>query len=77
MSKLISVSDEVYMTLSKYKGTNKSFSVVIKEFIENKGRDKGDIMRFAGILKHDKDLEQFKSRIQKDRRATTAREEVS
>lgn len=48
MSKLISVSDEVYEDLSRRKTPGKSFSMVIKGFIE--GKKPVDIMQFAGIL---------------------------
>lgn len=71
MSKLISVSDDVYANLSKYKTNGRSFTEVIREFMASKNQ--GDIMEFAGILKDDKDLDDFKAAIQRDRRAAKSR----
>jgi predicted CopG family antitoxin len=71
MSKLISVSDEIYANLSKYKMNGRSFTEVIRLFMESKNQ--GDIMEFAGILKDDKDLDDFKATIQRDRRAAKSR----
>lgn len=73
MSKLIAVSDEVYLKLSKYKVGGKSFTEVIKGFIEREEKS-SDIMRFAGILKHQsKELDEFKKQIQADRKAAKSR----
>ena len=66
MARQISVSNEVYELLSKRKG-KKSFSQVIKENLCPK-EEKIDIMKFAGILKDDKEeLERLKSQIAAER----------
>jgi len=66
MARQISVSNEVYELLSKRKG-KKSFSQVIKENLYPK-EEKIDIMKFAGILKDDKEeLERLKSQIAAER----------
>ncbi|MBS3133065.1 antitoxin VapB family protein [Candidatus Woesearchaeota archaeon] len=54
MARNIMVSNRVYEELKKAKGTDKSFSEVIAEAIENqKPQEKtfGNLMKFAGILK--------------------------
>lgn len=56
MSKLISISDETYDTLVKFKGKTKSFTQVINELI---GRRSGNIEKYFGALK-DRDLSWMK-----------------
>ena len=46
MSKLINIADEVYLTLTKMKGSE-SYSKVIKSLIEGKS-NKDKILSFAG-----------------------------
>jgi predicted CopG family antitoxin len=66
MARQISVSDEVYQLLLKRKG-NKSFSQVIKESLCSTQK-KTDIMRFAGIMKDEKEkLQQLKQQIEAER----------
>ncbi len=65
MSKLISVSDEVYETLKRRKN-GKSFSKVIKEMYEN-NRSK-DIMRFAGMFEKDEGFAKAMDKIAKSRK---------
>jgi predicted CopG family antitoxin len=72
MAKQISVSDEVYQLLLKRKG-NKSFSQVIKESLCSTQK-KTDIMRFAGIMKDEKEkLQQLKQQIEAEREANYGR----
>lgn len=72
MARQISVSNEVYELLSKHKG-KKSFSQVIKESL-GANEKKPDIMRFAGVMKDDKEkLEQLKVQIAAEREANYGR----
>jgi len=72
MTRQISVSNEVYELLLKRKG-KKSFSQVIKESLCPKEK-KVDIMRFAGVLKDDKEnLERLKQQISAEREANYGR----
>ncbi|MDE1850996.1 MAG: antitoxin VapB family protein [Candidatus Micrarchaeota archaeon] len=48
--KTIMVSDEAYKKLSSVKG-DKSFTIVISELVDwFKGKNRSDIMEFAGLL---------------------------
>ena len=72
MARQISVSNEVYELLLKRKG-NKSFSQVIKENLCPK-KEKQNIMRFAGIMKDEKEkLELLKAEIAAEREANYGR----
>jgi len=72
MARQISVSNEVYELLSKRKG-KKSFSQVIKENLCSL-EEKKDIMRFAGVMKSERDkLEILKSKIAAEREANYGR----
>jgi predicted CopG family antitoxin len=72
VARQISVSNEVYELLSKRKG-KKSFSEVIKERFCSTEK-KTDIMKFAGIMKDDKEkLEQLKLQIAAEREANYGR----
>ena len=72
MARQISVSNEVYELLLKRKG-KKSFSQFIKESLCATEK-KTDIMKFAGILKDDKEkLEQLKLQIAAEREANYGR----
>lgn len=72
MARQISVSNEVYELLLKHKG-KKSFSEVIKESLCTK-KKKTDIMRFAGIMKDEKEkLEELKKQIATEREANYGR----
>ena len=72
MARQISVSNEVYELLSKHKG-KKSFSQVIKESICSTEK-KTDIMKFAGIMKDEKEaLERLKLQIEAEREANYGR----
>jgi predicted CopG family antitoxin len=72
MARQISVSNEVYELLSKHKG-KKSFSQVIKESL-CANEKKTDIMKFAGIMKNEKEeLEQLKAQIATEREANYGR----
>ncbi len=65
MSMNISIKDEAYEFLSRFKSKNKSFSDVILGFKENKG-NKENIMGFFGALKEidwekrEKDMKKFR-----------------
>jgi predicted CopG family antitoxin len=73
MARQISVSNEVYELLLKRKG-KKSFSQVIKESLSSE-RKKQDIMRFAGVMKDEKEkLELLKAEIAAEREANYGRE---
>ena len=73
MARQISVSNEVYQLLSKRKG-KKSFSQVIKENLCPE-KEKQDIMRFAGIMKDERQkLELLKSEIAAEREANYGRQ---
>jgi len=73
MARQISVSNEVYELLLKKKG-KKSFSQVIKESLCSE-KKKQDIMRFAGIMKDEKEkLELLKAEIAAEREANYGRE---
>jgi predicted CopG family antitoxin len=72
VARQISVSNEVYELLSKRKG-KKSFSQVIKESLCPE-KKKQDIMRFAGIMKDEKQkLELLKAEIAAEREANYGR----
>jgi predicted CopG family antitoxin len=72
MARQISVSNEVYELLSKRKG-KRSFSQVIKESLCATEK-KTDIMKFAGIMKDEKEkLEQLKLQIEAEREANYGR----
>lgn len=60
MVKVISVSDEVYAMLTRFKGS-RSFSEVIKNAME--GGKKGDIRQFFGALKDKKRAVEWKKEI--------------
>jgi len=73
MARQISVSNEVYELLLKKKG-KKSFSQVIKESLCSE-KKKQDILRFAGIMKDEKEkLELLKAEIAAEREANYGRE---
>lgn len=68
MTKLVSLSNEVYAELLKMKGKGESFSNVILSLTKQK-KEREDIKRFAGALKgHKAELEEFKKMIAKDRK---------
>jgi predicted CopG family antitoxin len=72
MARQISVSNEVYELLVEIKG-DKSFSQVIKESLCQKNK-KAHIMRFAGIMKDEKEsLEELKNQIAAEREANYGR----
>ena len=72
MARQISVSNEVYELLLERKG-KKSFSQVIKESL-CANEKKTNIMRFAGILKDQKeDFERLKKQIEAEREANYGR----
>lgn len=72
MARQISVSNEVYELLLERKG-KKSFSQVIKENLCTTEK-KTDIMKFAGIMKDDKEkLERLKAQIAAEREANYGR----
>ena len=66
-AKLIAVSNEAYKELIKRKSGKKSFSDVILSMVKNKQRGYGDIMRFAGKFKGDKEWAQLAKKIKSDR----------
>ena len=66
MVKVVSLSNEAYEKLKSMK-FEKSFSEVIKDLIENKRKEKKDIMEFAGIWESDK-WDEIKKQIYKDRK---------
>lgn len=71
MARQISVSNEVYELLLERKG-KKSFSQVIKESIC--ATKKNDIMKFAGIMKDQKEeLTKLKKQIEEEREANYGR----
>jgi len=70
MSKLISVTNDVYAMLYRIKGSQKSFSDVIMQLV-TKQSGKGDIMKYAGALKGDAGLEAMRSELK--RRRSTAK----
>ena len=73
MTKLVSLSNVAYSELSKLKGKKMSFSDAILNLIKQQ-KEKGDIRKFAGILKTKKnELERFGLQIQKDRRRNLGR----
>jgi predicted CopG family antitoxin len=69
MSKLISLSDDVYYSLVRVKGKH-SFSQVIRNLMSSK---KFDIMDFAGALAGDESLEELKKEITGRRKHSKAR----
>ncbi len=72
MARQISVSNEVYELLLERKG-KKSFSEVIKESLCTT-KKKTNIMRFAGIMKDEKEtLEALKKQIAAEREANYGR----
>ena len=73
MAKLIAVSNEAYNELLKRKGSGRSFSDVILLMIKAKQKGQGDIMRFAGILKDDKEFARFARSFKKERAKSKAR----
>ena len=72
-AKLIAVSNEAYNELLKRKGSDKSFSDVILSMIKSKQKGQGDIMRFAGIFKGDKEFAKMAKKIRSDRKKFKAR----
>ncbi len=68
MTKLVSLSNEAYATLLKRKGKKMSFSDVVMSL----SKGKGDIMRFAGVLK-DVDVSEWKRQVAEDRRKNYGR----
>ncbi len=65
MSRLISVSEEVYEELEKLKDKNKSFTKVIMELVKEK---KGDISDLFGVISlSDREASKIKEDIKKDR----------
>ncbi|MDE1828324.1 MAG: antitoxin VapB family protein [Candidatus Micrarchaeota archaeon] len=69
MSKIISISDETYNTLVKFKGKTKSFTQVINELI---GRRSGNIEKYFGVLK-DRDLSELKKETVERRKMNVGR----
>jgi len=73
MTKLVSLSNEAYSELSKLKGKKMSFSDTILNLIKQQ-KEKGDIRKFAGILKTKRnELEEFGLQIQRERRKNLGR----
>ena len=73
MTKMVSLSNEAYYELTKLKGKKMSFSDTIISLIKQH-KEKGDIKKFAGILKTKKnELEEFSLQIQRDRRRNSGR----
>ncbi len=67
MTKMVSLSEEAYETLSKMKDNGTSFSQLILKLV-GESKQKRDFFRFAGSLKAEsKELDQFKKQVQKDR----------
>ena len=62
MARTIMVSNKVYGELKKAKGKNKSFSEVITEALsasKAKNATMGDLLKFAGALKGDKEYDEI------------------
>jgi predicted CopG family antitoxin len=71
MTKMVSLSEEAYETLSKMKDSGTSFSKLILKLVAE-SKQKRDFLRFAGSLKSESaELDQFKKQIQKDRNRNT------
>jgi predicted CopG family antitoxin len=72
MSKLIAVSDDVYSTLYKMKGSGDSFSKVIVKTITAYQSRKKDISDLAGVLK-DKDVSTWLKEVEEGRKRSFKR----
>ena len=73
MTKMVSLSEEAYETLSKMKDNGTSFSQLILKLV-GESKQKRDFLRFAGSLKSEsEELDQFKKQIQKDRNRNTGK----
>ncbi len=72
MSKLVSLSEKAYKTLSRMKRGRESFSDVVLKLAERKR--KKSIMRFAGIWKDDKEIDKIFKNILKERHKTVYKE---
>ena len=69
MTKVISISDDAYELLKRFK-MNKSFSEVIIEIVGDKS--KNSLMEFAGILT-DKEANEMKKNIRETRKLSSGR----
>ena len=69
MTKVISISDDAYELLKRFK-MNKSFSEVIIEIVGDKS--KNSLMEFAGILT-DKEANEMKKNIRETRKLSSRR----
>ena len=69
MTKVISISDDAYELLKRFK-MNKSFSEVIIEIVGDKSRN--SLMEFAGILT-DKEANEMKKNIRETRKLSSGR----
>ena len=71
MSKLVSLSEKAYKTLLKMKKSDESFSDVVLKLTDKK---KKSIMRFAGMWKDDKEMDEIFGKILKERHKTVYKE---
>lgn len=68
MTKLVSLSEEAYKTLSKMKGRDMSFSDVVLKLV-GATFPKRDFLKLAGVLKSQSaELERFKKEVEKGRK---------
>ncbi|MDE1868359.1 MAG: antitoxin VapB family protein [Candidatus Micrarchaeota archaeon] len=71
MSKLVSLSDVAYKTLSRMKGKDMSFSDVILKLVST-ASPKRNFLKFAGSMQSQSvELERFKRQIKSDRERNT------
>tara|TARA_Y100000034_G_scaffold121794_1_gene166469 strand:- start:939 stop:1166 length:228 start_codon:yes stop_codon:yes gene_type:complete len=72
MTKVISISDEVYFELKAIKGEKESFTQLLNR-LSFSSKNKG-IMKFAGMWKSNKNAEKVYNKILKEREEINLRE---
>jgi len=68
MVKVISLSNDAYARLKTLKGTDKSFSDVVIEIVDERKTKKKNLMDFFGIWKDDKEWDNIGKKIYEDRK---------
>jgi len=67
MTKVISISDDVYDSLKSLKKPEESFSIVIRELV-NKGKNKKGLLSLAGSWKNNEEMTKIMKRVIEERK---------
>ncbi|MEK6934668.1 MAG: antitoxin VapB family protein [Nanoarchaeota archaeon] len=67
MTKVISISDDVYNSLKNLKKPGESFSIVIRKLVKKRKSKKG-LLSLAGIWKNNEEMVKIMNNITEDRK---------